>query len=225
MSKIKRCKPQICSERINKMTKHNQTPIEEVFSGNSPAPRYLTERALAFCGHYQIKTAEQLAGICKDSFTVMASLSGIGAGTRAINYVFRRMRRKGFPMSERKFRRMTAFEIVGKENIKGYLLAAMTDIPIAKSRILLDAECNLQASLVGHLFEKTTYSPRRIALYKDRELRDYKEYEIRRFVEHAFHNPQASSLFDELAKERGAVAKPLPHKTNVLGYSIPDKLK
>lgn len=209
------------------MEMKNQTPIEEIFSGSHSSPDYLTKRALDFCGAYDIRTAEQLASVCQSSLIQMVPRSGVHMGPRTIKYILGKMRRGGFPISQRKFKRKSAFQIIGKENIKNYLLAAMTDVPAPKYAISSDARRALWRSLDGHLFESipSATSTKERSLYKDREFRDYSEYEIRMFSFSAFDSPHVAPLFDELVKEGRAAAKPQERKRDVLGYYVPERVK
>ena len=215
-----------------KIQEQRQTPIEEIFSGNSSAPQYLTERALAFCKHYDIRTAEQLAGISKDSLIEMSAGHYIRAGERTAKYILGRMRRKGFPMSERKLKKIQSFEIIGERAMKAYILASMTGTPTSKRKVLFNAKWALRNSLDDHLFEDKKRDPAQPwssdyynSLYKDREFKDYKKHEISEFVEQAFSNPKAMRLFDELVKEGRALAKPQEQASQFLAYYVSERQK
>lgn len=210
------------------------TPIEYIFCENPTSLNYdhsvspcLIERVVVFCENYKITTAEQLATISEQSFRKMALRMGLKIGKLKERYVFNRMRDMGFQMPNKRVMSGSAFEVIGKNALKDYLVAKMTDVPRLKGDILTDAHRDLKSCLMGHLFDVLRWSNskhvmRRVSLYKDREFVNYKDSRIEQFVDGAFFSPKIASLFDELVEEGRVFVK---SKVRHSGYYIPKRIE
>tara|TARA_Y100000310_G_scaffold334594_1_gene414733 strand:+ start:179 stop:859 length:681 start_codon:yes stop_codon:yes gene_type:complete len=169
----------------NNMAK--QTPIEEII-GDKP---YLGARALNFCRKYKIETAEQLATYNRWAFQIM----GVATQIATVNYLEECLNKANLSFSDtpkRHGRQDCGFKIIGKENIKNYILDVMGDVPYSRTEILRAATKKLEKTL-NYYLKRVDYN------YVHSE-------EVRCFTLMAFHYNYAFPLFDELEQE-GRIAR------------------